>query len=207
MPTLNESAFAFSSLLEPVESGKPLTPRLNLERKDMDSPAKTIRIETKMALKDFMRLVFFLTYRRPMVLLVTFLGIVFTAWGVLAMAGIIEFAAFSPGFTLIYGLFFLFWIPIAAYLRGRRQYAFSKRSQELRKFEFTSRGIYMETESSKVDYEWSTVYEVKRTGQWILIYLSRAEAIFIPREAFSEEKFAAFTQLMQAVPSLRRPWK
>jgi GR25 family glycosyltransferase involved in LPS biosynthesis len=173
----------------------------------MDSTPNIIRIETKMALKDFMRLVFFLTYRRPMVLLVTFLGIVFSTWGALALVGIIDFAAFSPGFTLLYGLFFLGWIPAAAYLRGRKQYASSKRSQELRKFEFTPQGIQMETETSNVDYKWSTVYEVKRSGKWVLIYLSRAEAIFIPRDAFSEEKFVAFTKLMQAVPSLRKPWK
>lgn len=169
----------------------------------MDSSSKAIRIETKMESKDFLGLVFFLTYRRPMVLIVTFLGIVFSGWGALALAGIIEFSAFSPAFTLLYGLFFLFWIPVAAYLRGKRQYASSKRSQELRKFEFTGHAIHMQSESSTNDYKWSSVYEVRFSGNWVLIFLSRAEAIFIPKGAFSPDQLSEFRALVNDMNGLK----
>ncbi|MEY3442734.1 MAG: hypothetical protein RLZZ519_1015 [Bacteroidota bacterium] len=169
----------------------------------MESKPHSIQIETQMELKDFMRLIFFLTYRRPMVLIVTILGFFVTGWGILALAGIIEFSAFSPGFTLFYGLFFLFWIPVAAYFRGKKQYASSKRSQELRKFEFTMQAIHMESESSNNEYKWASVYEVRFSGKWLLIFLSRSEAIFIPQNAFTAEKLAAFRTLVGKINGLK----
>lgn len=169
----------------------------------MDTSPATITIETKMESRDFMRLVYFLTYRRPLVLVVTFLGIVFVVWGMLAVTGVTEFSAFSPSFTVVYGIFFLLWIPATAYFRGRRQYASSKRLQELRSYEFSQEQIKMRSESNSADYKWSGIHEVKFSGAWVLIFLSRAEAMFIPQSAFSAQQLTDFKTLLANVKGLK----
>lgn len=160
-----------------------------------------------MEFKQFLGMVYFLTYRRPIMLLVNLLGVVFVVWGVLALAGVLNFSAFTPAFTLIYGFLFLAWIPVSTYVRARRLFESSKRYQELRTFEFSKVGFKAVTESTRTETAWSAVYEVREVGRFLLIFLSRAEAVFIPIAAFSKEDLSRLMMLTREVKGLRTRWK
>jgi hypothetical protein len=162
-----------------------------------------IHIEVKLEFPEFLRLMFFLTYRRPLIILMTALGVVGLIWGILAMAGLIGVSAFTPEITVAYGLFLLLWIPVAAYFRSRRYYRSSKRMQELRRFDFTQESIQVESASANHEYRWDSIYEVRETGKWLLVFMSRAEAIFIPKSAFSDQKWTAFQALLATIPGLK----
>lgn len=144
-------------------------------------------IYTKIVFKDYIKLMFLLTYRKPAMVLFTIIGlvmIVFSLGYFLDLNNMYESAPYVPGFL---GFVFVFFLPLSIYLGAKRNFSSNGRLNERIKYEFNEDRILITGESFTSQLNWEKTYKVAELNHWILIYQNRQVANVIPKESFKDQ--------------------
>jgi hypothetical protein len=145
-----------------------------------------ITITTKLDFKKYSNLMFRLTYRKPMMIVLTILGFIMLITAILYFVGIpIPFSS-TPFFPLFFGVYTLL-LPLFIYRTSRKNFSTHKRLHEQITYEFNDGKILITGESFKSEMDWVSLYQIGELPNWILLYQNRMIASVIPKDAFGDK--------------------
>lgn len=143
-----------------------------------------VKVEVKMTPKIMYNFMMNHTYRS----LSGILGVVF---------GILSFVMFavtlgevSQTFSMLYllfGIWFVFYLPINLYMRSNRQVKNNAVFQKPITYAVSDKGIWVIQGEQKAECKWDSIQKVCKTGKSILVYSGRRNAFVLPKEAIGTQ--------------------
>src|SRR6185503_4991845 len=153
-------------------------------------------IVTKISFKEYVMLLYKLTYKKPVMSLLLFFALAMFVWIFVYYAKILS--VLIPAIYQ-YITFFLITVvqPTVIYSTIRKNYFSSNHLKEQLKIEFTSSEIKMQGDSFYTELDWTKLYKVQELKDWVLIYQNNLSAIIIPKRSLTG-KLREFKQLLQS---------
>ena len=136
--------------------------------------------ETKVDFKDYVRLMFVLTYRRPGMIVASILGLLLFAFCILYIIGIVQSVEF-PWLPFIYSLIIVLGMPLFVYYSADKNYKTYARLQERITYDISGDLIVMTGESFVTQMTWGKTYKVLELKDWLLLYQNKFVANIIPK--------------------------
>ena len=147
-----------------------------------------IEFKVKMTLKDYRKLNFFLVYKRPMTIFLTFIGIINIFAFIMYLSGSTSSFLTNPVFNLIFGLIMTFLTPLSIFYSTKKSYATNKYMQSETEWTISDEKIKIKGKSFEGEYDWSNVYKIIKVSDWIIIYKDRIIGNFIPINSFNNKE-------------------
>lgn len=140
-----------------------------------------MKIETKIEFKDYLRLMYILTYRRPGMIIASIMGLFMFVFTLLYLVGIIQSAEF-PWLPLAFSLVILLIMPLVIFSSAKKNYKTHGRLQEKITYEISRDIITIIGESFNSQMTWDKTYKVLELNDWFLFYQNKLVANIIPKK-------------------------
>lgn len=155
-------------------------------------PGGSIKIQTKVDLSAYRKLLFLITYKHPAVI---FLHLIAVSIGTFYVLGKIRGEATGTWFVLFFDLLVLY-LPFGLYFSATRNYNATKCLHEMVSYEFTPDAIISQGESFNSTIQWRSLHKIRETRECVLLYTNNVVAMIIPKKAFaSEEELKLFRRM------------
>ena len=90
----------------------------------------------------------------------------------------------SIGSTLVYvglGIVFLVYVPVSLWLRSKKIVVDPNNAlSKVLHYEFTEEAIRVSVEEESVEFKWENIFQMKKSGDQLLIYTNRINAYILP---------------------------
>ena len=136
-----------------------------------------MKIEAKLDFKSYLRLIAYLTVKRPITIIIMTFVVLFFLIGFIGQG----FPFMGLGFIVFWVLFYVFSI----YFGAKKNYYSNKRLDERMEYEFSDEKIIIKGETFALEMDWVKVYKVIELKSWVLIYQSAGAANIIQKESFN----------------------
>jgi hypothetical protein len=158
-------------------------------------------VKTQITFKEYLKLLYGLTYRKPIMLLILFVDFVMLVW----ICGYYFNLLPLPKPT-IYQFITLILIsvvqPLVIFNTIRRNYQSSNHLRELLEIELTEREIKIHGESFFTEIKWNKIFKIVEHKNWFLIYQNNLSAIVIPKNDFHSGELDAFLKILKGIKSV-----
>ncbi|RYD75290.1 MAG: YcxB family protein [Sphingobacteriales bacterium] len=153
-----------------------------------------IEIKTRISREDYIKLLLALAYRKPIIWMFTFIGLLSFVAVILNLLdiGLRDF----PFMELIISIAILIVYPTIIYLRGKRSYERTPQLKEEITYRFTTEKMRVKTENTETQTSWNKVEKVQEHKKWILIYQENLITNIIPKNAFTIEQLSALRNIL-----------
>lgn len=169
---------------------------------------ETIQLDYKITFGKYLGLTFTITYRRPLILIITALGLLVWCIGLGSEVGIWDFQLLSSAVaTWSYGLFMLLFVPLLNVWKAWRQYRLLPRLHETRHVEITEETLKVAGEAGATEYKWTAFTAFRDLPTWILLSPNKLEVLFLPKRAFSSTQWLALQAIIKAQPKIVGKWR
>jgi len=95
-----------------------------------------------------------------------------------------SFGQVSVGSTLVYvglGIIFLVYVPVSLWMRSKKIVLDSNNAlSKTLHYEFMEDAIRVSVEEESVEFKWENIFQMKTTGDLLLIYTNRINAYILP---------------------------
>lgn len=142
-------------------------------------------VETKITFRMYLGLIYNLTYRKPITIVLSILGFGMFFGSILYFIGFNMPTDSPPFLPLAFGLLTLSF-PIAIYRSSKKTYMADNRLNNRITYQFTDEKIIQDGGSFKSEADWTQIHKVVELSRWILIYSGLNSAYVIPKESFGE---------------------
>jgi len=88
-------------------------------------------------------------------------------------------------------------IIIRSYFRLKNAFFSNKKIQEEIVYTFTDEKVQTKGETFEGDFAWNTVYKIKETKDWLLIYQSKTTMNMVPKKYFSDSQISELTNMIK----------
>lgn len=95
-------------------------------------------------------------------------------------------------------LFFLVGIPFIQRRSSKRLWEATPTLQGELAYSFSPAGIEQVSAHSRTEMQWASVVRVVETGEFMLLFLNKTNAHFVPKSAFSNDELLAFRSVAVA---------
>ncbi len=146
-----------------------------------------MRIETKLKFNDYVKLMYVLTYRKPIMIFITIIGftmIIGTLGFFLGFQEMYDSPPYVPGAL---GFTFVVLVPFSIYRGAKKNFSTNGRLTEKIIYDFNETGFIVTGESFTSKLDWTKTYKVTELTNWIIIYQSRQVANVIPKIDFANK--------------------
>lgn len=161
-------------------------------------PVSYMKIKTKISFREYTRLLYAVTYRRPIMMVIVAVALLIVIW----ITGYYTNTLPVPK-PVIYQYITLLLIivvqPIAIYATIWKNYHSSSHLKEPLQMEFTKQEIKMWGESFYTELIWCKMYKVEELNNWFLIYQNSLAAVIIPKKVFDKNEEADFKKFLQKI--------
>lgn len=164
---------------------------------------KHIEVTTRLELKQYTRLLYYLTYRKKAIIFMTGLGLYLMIPSVLMFLGVYTGGKGEPYPQLIIGFLMAIVLPISIYFQAQKNYKGNKRLAENVKYIFNQDTVQIEGESFNSTLSWNKMHKVVEIKNWILIYENPQIAMFISKSSFTAEQLKEFKSLLRTIDGLK----
>ena len=165
-------------------------------------------IQAKISFKEYLSLMYKLTYRKLPTILLTVLGGFFLLLVMVYVVFFIfsEHRDFSRDILSIafIGLIFLLLTPWSVYRQSKKGYDSNAGIKELLTYDIEVEVIHISGESFKSEMNWDKIWKIKELRDWILIYHSSQTFNPIPKRTLTDEQLANFWQIVDAHPTMKK---
>jgi len=160
-----------------------------------------ITIITSITFREYAKLLFTLTYKKPTMILIVCIGLIMTGWIGGYWSGLLPVPE-----PLIYQYITLSLIavvqPAFIYSIIRKNYLSSNHLRELLEIIFTEKLIIVKGNSFLTELTWEKTFKVVELTNWFLIYQNNLSAIIIPKRVFAINECDQFKGLLRSIPGL-----
>lgn len=88
-------------------------------------------------------------------------------------------------------------IIIRSYFRLKNAFYSNKKIQEEITYTFTDENIQTKGETFEGDFAWNTVYKIKETKDWLLIYQSKTTMNMVSKKYFSDSQISELRNMIK----------
>jgi len=88
-------------------------------------------------------------------------------------------------------------IIIRSYFRLKNAFFSNKKIQEEIIYTFTEEKVQTKGETFEGDFAWNTVYKIKETKDWLLIYQSKTTMNMVPKKYFSDSQISELRNMIK----------
>lgn len=88
-------------------------------------------------------------------------------------------------------------IIIRSYFRLKNAFYSNKKIQEEIVYTFTDEKVQTKGETFDGDFTWNTVYKIKETKDWLLIYQSKTTMNMVPKKYFSQSEIIELRNIIE----------
>lgn len=88
-------------------------------------------------------------------------------------------------------------IIIRSYFRLKNAFFSNKKIQEEIIYTFTEEKVQTKGETFEGDFAWNTVYKIKETTDWLLIYQSKTTMNMVPKKYFSDSQISELRNIIK----------
>lgn len=142
-------------------------------------------IKTKIELKDYVKLMYILTYRKWTMVLILSMALFSFIFSAFYILGIVESSEF-PVFPFVFSSIVLFLLPVSVYYSSRKNYKTNTRLQEEVTYNISEEEIKVRGDSFSSEMTWEKTYKVLELKDWFLIYQNKMAANIIPKVSIGE---------------------
>ncbi|MBF6641976.1 YcxB family protein [Flavobacterium sp. J49] len=161
-----------------------------------------MHIKTKIDAKKYLKLMFSLTYKKPLIILMHLIGVGMFIYSLLYFLGIIILEEI-PLIPLIFGFIMTFMIPISLYKSFKKNFLSNKRIQETIEYEFTNEKMKIIGESFNSELELNKAHKIVELKNWFLIYQSEQVANLIPTENLNDNEVNILREIFKNQTSVK----
>lgn len=155
-------------------------------------------INVRLSFKEYLKLVFGLTYRKSLMIFILFVDVVMMLW--IASYYLNLYSLPKPTFYQYITLGLITVVqPIAIYLTIRRNYKSSNHLGEKLEMGITPSEIKIHGETFYMEMKWEKIFKVVEHANWFLIYQNNLSAIVIPKKAFHKEEKKHFIEILKTI--------
>ncbi|MBS2213597.1 YcxB family protein [Carboxylicivirga mesophila] len=147
-----------------------------------------MKIETKIELKDYIKLMFILTYRKGSIIFSSIMGVFLAVITVATLTGDMVGSDGFPVMPLVLSMVILIVIPASVYYSATKNYNTHSRLQETITYEIDHQLIRSIGESFNSEMDWSKMHKVLELNSWFLLYQNKMVANLIPKQAMGEQR-------------------
>jgi hypothetical protein len=161
-----------------------------------------MKVSTKITFKEYAKLIYTLTYKKPVMKLLLFLVLLVLIWiiGYYSRTLPVPKPSIYQYTTLVLILVIQ---PLVIFLTIRRNYLSSSHLTEQLQIEFTGDEIQMTGDSFYTVLNWKKIYKVQELKNWFLVYQNTLSAIIIPKRSFNKNDESRFKQILLSMPGLK----
>lgn len=135
-------------------------------------------IKTKVSFREYLKILYRLAYRKPIMIFLLCLAFAIAAWTVLYYMNILNLP--KPIFYQYLTLVLIAVVqPLVIYLTIRRNYYSSNHLRESLEMEVTNTELKIKGESFYLELIWNKVFKIVENSQCFLIYQNNLSAIII----------------------------
>ena len=149
-----------------------------------------MKIEYQINFKEYLKLMFYLYYRKPLSIILLVLAVVISVQLLSSLfTGEIYFQNTSNnllGLSMVIMIFIFY--PILHFRRFKRNFETNKMISLNTVTEFTMQKFSDTAESVYAEVDWKNVYSVEELKSWFLFYQSATSFGFCPKRVFSVEQ-------------------
>jgi hypothetical protein len=160
-----------------------------------------MKIRTKVTFKQYVKLLYRLTYSKPIMKLLICFAVLLLSWIILYYLNILNLRK-----PIIYQYLTLALIvvvqPIVIYTTIRRNYNSSNHLRETLDIELTQREIKIEGESFYMEILWHKMFKIVERSNWFLIYQNNLSAIIIPKKDLAESDIDHLRKIFKSIPNV-----
>ncbi|HLP55888.1 MAG TPA: YcxB family protein [Fluviicola sp.] len=149
-------------------------------------------LTTQLTQQDYIRISFFLQFRK---LTVLFVMAAILVWLVVYLVMNLQ-SSDGKLFNLIPISIGLLVIPGMTYLTAKRNFKGISRISEPIEYQVKKDGITLQGESFTTDYKWNQLYRVSKNKHFVLIWQTPQVANFIPLRNISESQLAELKRVL-----------
>lgn len=157
-----------------------------------------IDISTKLSIDDYVKVNYYILYRKWAIKGMTGLGFFFILLSLFSLA-LGDFA----WFLLVFGLFLTAGLRIQVYFAALRTYKTDGRVSENINYSFDNNEIRITGESFNSRLTWNKIYSVTENKDYVLIWQNQLIANAIPKRDFRENEFASFKQIVNEQTNIK----
>jgi hypothetical protein len=156
-------------------------------------------VKTKLDFKDYLKLSYLLTYRKPLMVWITFVGAVML---VLGLRAVIETRQSDSNsiYQIVFGLVMSVLAPLSILWSARKHFASNARIHETIEYEFDLQRIKVKGESFYSEIDWEKTYKVWEISEWFLIYQNNLVFNIIPKRFLTDIQLVEFRNLLRQSP-------
>lgn len=156
-------------------------------------------IKTKITFKEYVKLLYGLIYKKPIMKLLVAFAFLMLIWIIIAQFDILSIP--KPTFYQYITLSLISVVqPIVIYSSIWTNYYSSNHLKEKLAIEFDHTTIQVTGDSFFTKLTWEKTYKVVEVEKWFLIYQNNFSAIIIPKKSFTNEQLEKFKQLLKSIP-------
>lgn len=142
-----------------------------------------ISVSQSLSQEEFVRFSFLRYFRRPVILIIYSLFILFAAF-----MAYVEFQGSDPDLSFIFPfLGILILLPLVVFYSARSVFKTSHAIREPVTYEFSDEWVSAKAEKYDFRQSWDLIYKVEETKNWFLIFTNRINAIYLKKESFEDE--------------------
>jgi len=157
-------------------------------------------IHTLVPFKAYVKLLFTLTYRKPIMILLVSVAILLVLWIIDYRLNIFTLPA--PSYYQYFTLFLIGIVqPSVIYNNIYKNYHSSSHLKEKLKIEFTPTQIKITGESFYTELAWQKIFKVLELNNWFLIFQNNFSAIIIPKKVLQPNE-AEFVALVKSIKGI-----
>lgn len=160
-----------------------------------------ITIKAKISFKQYVGLLFRLTYTKPPLLVIVCVGLMMAAW-VVCYAWGLSFVTKPQTFQYITLLVIFLMQPLFIFLTIRRTYMSSYHLREPVEMVFDEDHIQITGKFFYLELNWAGLFKVVELRNWFMLYQNSLSAVLVPKRSFKAEQQPEFKELLNAVPGL-----
>ncbi|GLB53006.1 hypothetical protein NBRC110019_20460 [Neptunitalea chrysea] len=142
-----------------------------------------LHLTIKADFKEYMKLMYWLIYRKTAMQLVTFMGLGMVIMAVLAYSGIVVLEGYNnslPQFVLGMGIAFVF--PATLYYTFKKGFYRPNGLHQTINYEFTYEGVKVHSDLSSYEEDYNPTYVVEEFNYWFVIFSGKTALYFIPKK-------------------------
>ncbi|MBD3583891.1 YcxB family protein [Flavobacterium selenitireducens] len=160
-----------------------------------------MKITTKVSFGEYARLLFSLTYQRPIMKVLVGIAILLLLWVACYYFGLLDLPE-----PLIYQFATLVLIlvvqPIVIFTTIRKTYHSSNHISEILKMEILKDEIRIVGESFYMEVRWDKMFKIVEKPKWFLIYQNSLSAIIVPKKDLTSNEKETFIQTLKGLKNV-----
>lgn len=149
---------------------------------------KEITLRVKLEFYETLKLRFNVSYRTPIIIFITLVGFGML-WAVISHlnGGDIGNNGSFPILQTIFSLFILIVIPLSIVQSTQKDLKTNKFISQTIEYIFTDNYFTITGETFNMQNSWSDLNKIVELKSWFILYTSKTQAIFIPKDRFEDK--------------------